>query len=216
MGLLDNAILFAASFCNVFLLGFQSKNVQRSRYFLAAVTSAGITLAQYFFVRYAAHGEGTTFLLVSGLAGVLGILAAIRLHDYMHARQNKPVEPEPVNKPKPSQKLCERPRTLIVAETQDQVESFLEREQGRLGTAYNRLDYWRLTDDPGYALEQITASQNIGDLIIIGDPAIWEYHPELRVAIYSRMTRTARFCRLHGDLSRRIRTPRVRRFGESV
>lgn len=89
MTLLDHFILFSSSFANVFLLGFNSKNVHQSRYFLAFVTSWGITLAQYFFVKYAVAGDGLMFLGVSGVGGSLGIISAIFVHDYMHARTNK-------------------------------------------------------------------------------------------------------------------------------
>ena len=87
MGLVDHAILFASSFFNVFLLGFQSKNVQHSRYLAAALTSVGITVAQYFFARYAAHGKGAEFLLVSGTAGASGIVTAIAVHNWLFKRR---------------------------------------------------------------------------------------------------------------------------------
>ena len=81
MGILDHGILFASTFFNVFLLGFNSKNVHQSRYFLAFITSWGITVAQYFFVRYAMAGDGFLFIGVSGIGGSLGIVAAIFIHD---------------------------------------------------------------------------------------------------------------------------------------
>ena len=88
MSLLDHLLLFGATFANVFLLGFQSKNVHRSRYLLAAVTSVGITIAQYFFVKYAANDGGLEFLMVSGAGGALGIVAAIAIHDWMELKRH--------------------------------------------------------------------------------------------------------------------------------
>ncbi|NQZ53232.1 MAG: hypothetical protein HRT93_03150 [Piscirickettsiaceae bacterium] len=81
MGLVDHGILFISTFFNVFLLGFNSKNVHQSRYLLAFVTSWGITVAGYFFVKYAVAGDGFLFIGVSGVGGSLGIIAAIYVHD---------------------------------------------------------------------------------------------------------------------------------------
>lgn len=84
MTLLDGVLIFSAAFANVFLLGFNSKNVQKSKYWLAFVTSFGITLAQYLFVKYASTGGGPLFLTVSGFGGALGIVSAIWVHNNMH------------------------------------------------------------------------------------------------------------------------------------
>lgn len=89
---IDNVLLFGSTFANVFLLGFQSKNVMHSRYVLAALTSIGITLAQYFFVRYAANGDGLLFLIVSGMGGSLGIMSAIWVHDRLAKRKERAYE----------------------------------------------------------------------------------------------------------------------------
>lgn len=92
MELIDHFLLFSSTFANVFLLGFQSKNVMRSRYKLAAMTSLGITIAQYFFVRYAAHDGGLMFLTVSGAGGSLGIVCAIAVHDWMHRKSQLKIQ----------------------------------------------------------------------------------------------------------------------------
>jgi len=81
MGLIDYAIIFGSTFFSVFLLGFNSKNVHQSRYFLAFLTSWGITAAQYFFAMYAANGGGLEFITVAGAGGSLGIVTAIYVHD---------------------------------------------------------------------------------------------------------------------------------------
>lgn len=88
MTLIDHLLLFAATFSNVFLLGFNSKNIHQSRYVSAFIVSWGITIAQYFFVRYAAHNGGLEFIMISGLGGSLGIVTAIFLHDCMHGNRN--------------------------------------------------------------------------------------------------------------------------------
>lgn len=79
----DCIIVFASTFFNVFLLGFNSKNVHQSRYLLAFLTSWGITVAQYFFVKYATHGSGVEFVMVAGVGGSLGIVFAIIVHDHV-------------------------------------------------------------------------------------------------------------------------------------
>ena len=83
----DHLLLFVSTFANVFLLGFNSKNIMHSRYVLAFFTSLGITLAQYFFVRYAAEGGGLTFLMISGAGGSLGIISAIWIHDNFTSKE---------------------------------------------------------------------------------------------------------------------------------
>lgn len=91
MTLVDIFIIYSATFSNVFLLGFQSKNVHKSRYFLAFLTSIGITLAQYFFVRYGANEQnGMLFLVIAGLGGGMGIVFAIYLHDVMEGEKQFP------------------------------------------------------------------------------------------------------------------------------
>ena len=82
----DHILLFIATFSNVFLLGFNSKNIQHSRYVSAFIVSWGITLAQYFFVKYAASDGGLIFILVSGMGGALGIVTAIFVHDHLHGK----------------------------------------------------------------------------------------------------------------------------------
>lgn len=92
MELIDHAILFLSTFFNVFLLGFNSKNVHQSRYFLAFAASWGITVAQYFFVRYAVSGDGMLFIVISGLGGSLGIVSAIYIHDrFTHKKPKTPI-----------------------------------------------------------------------------------------------------------------------------
>ena len=81
MSLNDYLLLFTCTFAYVFLLGFNSKNVQHSHYVAAFFTSWGITISNYFFVTYAASEGGMIFILVSGLGGSLGIVSAIFIHD---------------------------------------------------------------------------------------------------------------------------------------
>ena len=86
MSILSYAVLFLSSFVNVFLLGFQSKNVQRSRYLLAAIISFGITLANFTFVRLSGSNNPVAFLIVSGLAGSAGIVTAIWVGDKFRSK----------------------------------------------------------------------------------------------------------------------------------
>lgn len=89
MELFDYLLLFTAMYSNVFLLGYNQKNVQHSRYVSAFFVSCGITIAQYFFIKYAAGDGGLAFIVVSGLGGGLGIVSAIFVHDRKMAKVGK-------------------------------------------------------------------------------------------------------------------------------
>lgn len=68
-----------ASFFVVFLLGLQSKNVNQGRYVWAVLTSFGISVSNFTFVRYAATGDMVTFW-VSAFGGCVGIATSIWFH----------------------------------------------------------------------------------------------------------------------------------------
>lgn len=89
MTLMSFVIIFVTTFVSVFLLGFQSKNVHQSRYALAALTSSGIALTQYVFIRYAMTTEGLLFVLTSALGGSAGIVTAIYTHDRVISKSHK-------------------------------------------------------------------------------------------------------------------------------
>jgi len=76
MTLADILIVFAGAYTVVFLLGLQSRNVVAGRYMAAMITSAGISLSQFIFVKYAAGGS-LQVLGVSMLGGCLGIASSI-------------------------------------------------------------------------------------------------------------------------------------------
>lgn len=78
---IDYGAMFVSSFVVVFLLGLQSKNVNRSRYVAAAITSVGISVAQFVFVKYAANGHWLV-MFVSAFGGALGIVTSIYVHDH--------------------------------------------------------------------------------------------------------------------------------------
>lgn len=97
MTILEMLVLFVATFANVFLLGFQSKNVHQSRYIMAACTSFGISLANYVFVKMAVDGNSLAFIVTSGLGGSLGIMMAIWAHDkFVGAEKVIPKKHSPV------------------------------------------------------------------------------------------------------------------------
>lgn len=77
----DYCAMFFSSLVVVFLLGLQSKNVNRSRYIAAAITSVGISVAQFMFVKYAVNGNWFV-LVVSALGGAIGIVLSIYVHDH--------------------------------------------------------------------------------------------------------------------------------------
>lgn len=76
----DYFIMFFSSFFSVFLLGLQSKNVMHSRYTAAIITSFGISVAQFTFIKFVAVGSSTTFLICA-LGGCAGISFSIWVYD---------------------------------------------------------------------------------------------------------------------------------------
>lgn len=74
-------LLFISSFFLVGLLGLQSKNVQHSRYYMAALTSVAISISNFVFVKVVTTG-GYDTLLVTCLGGAMGIITAIYIHDW--------------------------------------------------------------------------------------------------------------------------------------
>lgn len=94
----DYVTMFFSSFMLVFLLGFQSKNVQNSRYFLAVLTSFGISLANFLFVKFAADGQLVPFIICA-TGGCIGIACSIWVGDRFHrARQTPAIAPESICK----------------------------------------------------------------------------------------------------------------------
>lgn len=84
----DFTIIFIGAFVSVFLLGLQSKNVNQGRYLAAIVTSFGISVSQFIFVRYASSGDYAV-LGVSATGGCLGIATAIWFHQTFLERLRK-------------------------------------------------------------------------------------------------------------------------------
>lgn len=89
--LLDYGVMWAASFALVFLLGIQSKNVQRSRYLAAVITSFGISVGNFTFIKYAAIGTLDAFC-VCAAGGCMGIAFSIWFADnILHKRRKGPL-----------------------------------------------------------------------------------------------------------------------------
>lgn len=87
MSFADATIIFLGAFINVFLLGLQSRNVVAGRYVAAMATSAGISLAQFIFVKFAATGS-IAVLIVSTAGGCLGIGSAIWFYRHVMERRH--------------------------------------------------------------------------------------------------------------------------------
>lgn len=77
---MNTILLFTSSFILVGLLGLQSKNVQHSRYLMAALTSIFISISQFIFVKIVATGNIVDLIVVC-CGGAIGIVTAIYLHD---------------------------------------------------------------------------------------------------------------------------------------
>jgi hypothetical protein len=80
--------IFAAGFASVFLLGFQSRNVNSGNYGWAAATSFLVCLAQSSLWHRIAAPEATTLdALTYGLSAAFGITAAMAVHRQLVARK---------------------------------------------------------------------------------------------------------------------------------
>ena len=69
-----------ATFCMVFLRGFQQKNVHGNHYYLAGLTSAAMCVADATVVIYLVKG-GWEVLPYTITGGVIGILFSMWIHD---------------------------------------------------------------------------------------------------------------------------------------
>lgn len=81
------ALLFIATFGNVFLLGFNSQIVRDQKIALAFTVSWGITWCQFLFARISANTtDADLALFVSGWGGSLGIVASILFYRWYQVR----------------------------------------------------------------------------------------------------------------------------------
>jgi hypothetical protein len=73
--------IFAAGFASVFLLGFQSRNVNHGNYGWAAATSFAVAVVQAsIWIRITSPDSGWIEVFVYGLSGMFGITAAMYTH----------------------------------------------------------------------------------------------------------------------------------------
>jgi len=85
--LIEYLLMFAGSFVLVFLLGIQSRNVVAGRYMAAIMTSFGISLSNFIFVKYAATGSYDVFF-VNAAGGCLGIAGSIWFYKHILERRH--------------------------------------------------------------------------------------------------------------------------------
>lgn len=83
----DFATMFASSFIVVFLMGLQSRNVHASRYVAAVMTSFGISVSQFIFVKYAVNGSYAVFFTCAA-GGCLGIAFSIWFYTQFMERKH--------------------------------------------------------------------------------------------------------------------------------
>lgn len=84
--LTEYLVMFAGSFVLVFLLGLQSRNVVAGRYFAAMMTSFGISVSNFIFVKFAATGQIDVFF-INAAGGCLGIAFAIWFYKHIVERK---------------------------------------------------------------------------------------------------------------------------------
>jgi hypothetical protein len=83
--LTDYLTMFWSNFAVVFLLGLQSKNVNQGHYMAAVVTSFGISVSQFVFIKYAATGSYEAFAICAA-GGCCGIAFSIWFYRYFMER----------------------------------------------------------------------------------------------------------------------------------
>lgn len=79
--LIDLLTVFATGFGSVFLLGFQSRNVNHGNYGWAAATSIGVGLSQTFLWKHIIEDDGVAAGIVYAVAGALAITASMYVHE---------------------------------------------------------------------------------------------------------------------------------------
>lgn len=80
--------MFFSNFFVVFLLGLQSKNVNQGKYFAAVTTSFGISVSQFIFVKYVAHGSYLTFAICA-TGGCFGIAFSIWFYKHFIEKEKQ-------------------------------------------------------------------------------------------------------------------------------
>jgi hypothetical protein len=80
MTLWHAVLFFLATFAQVFLLGFQSRNVNSGQFVAAASTSFLIGAAQIFVVRGIALSDPWVAFAITSVAGPSAIVTAMLLH----------------------------------------------------------------------------------------------------------------------------------------
>ena len=83
---MNHLLVFGSSLILTLLLGIQSKNVNQSRYLASAVTSMCLVGCQIMFTHFAIKGTPLDMFLMM-LAGAIGIMSSIWLHDRFTQRQ---------------------------------------------------------------------------------------------------------------------------------
>ena len=80
--------IFLAGYASVFLLGFQSRNVNHGNYGWAAATSFCIALAQAsIWTRITSPDAGWTEAVIYGLSGMCGITSSMWAHQRFIAKR---------------------------------------------------------------------------------------------------------------------------------
>jgi Na+/melibiose symporter-like transporter len=80
MTVVQFCLIFAMSFAQVFLLGFQSQNVNTGKYLLAAIGSCLIAVTQVTLWRWATNDNSWLTILALAAAGASGITTSMYIH----------------------------------------------------------------------------------------------------------------------------------------
>lgn len=86
----EQLVIFAAGFCSVFLLGFQSRNVNHGSFGWAACTSFCIAMMQTTLWGHLFSNLTWLNSVVYGLSGCLGITTSMFVHQRWIQKKVKP------------------------------------------------------------------------------------------------------------------------------
>jgi uncharacterized membrane protein len=73
--------LLLASFIKVFLAGFQTKNVQHSRYIAIGITSIAMSVADYSLIKLVSHYDLAVSILIGGAGNTAGMLCSVYIYN---------------------------------------------------------------------------------------------------------------------------------------
>jgi hypothetical protein len=80
-------LFFIATYIQIFLLGFQSRNVNSGQYFMAGFTAFLIGAVSIFCIKSIAISNPAALFFITSMAAPLGIMSAMFLHRHIFKKK---------------------------------------------------------------------------------------------------------------------------------